>query len=555
MSSQFNSFPEDVLRLILTFSVPSAIRSCQLACRLLRNIVKSDVCIRYLLELDACGHVEPANPRWDLTFAQKLEMVRNHRSRWEHPEKVTPTIFELHIGEGGATYEFAGGVYARGIRSMQNPFSAPRRLNFYQLPSPNKGTDYKHWVISDLGLDARDFGMDPEQDLLVLLEAERGRQHGGIYRIHLRTMSTNQSHPKTSVGQSILVHQHPLGLPPAATFYFEISGHLLAVLFRSISQQVQSYVVIWDWTTGLELARAHTVGGNDASFTLLSDDLFVLSRFSESYEAARHIPNDTYGFLDVYRFNSHKTTSPLAPRIASFALPLLDHQNVQTSIRIRCAPTGVTPISESNIASLSKVFDLSPSNRLLCLEIYLTPIFGVRPTKSAGTLYVPSSLIMSSIAKRQHMTSRQPTSIIVPWADWAEKTSWVDTSTIRSNNECFIFGQRMAGFEAVSGGLRRKIVMLDFDQRRLRSRGMLRAPVGGLVRSPGGTAEKSDRYEQVGEQVFCAGITRASRKYVEATLLLKEPVGLSDQVMVGDEHVVVKKNLRGGGQSLVVYTF
>ena len=209
-----------------------------------------------MLELDACGYVEPANPRWNLTYAQKLEIVRKHRSRWDHPEKVIPTVVGPLPNEHDATNKFVGGVY---VQSMRNPFSLIRQLHFYQLPSPNKGTEYKYWTITDVGLDARDFGIDPEQDLLVLLEGEPGYQHGGTYMVHLRTMSTNEAHPKISDGYSTIVHQHPMELPRAANVYFEMSGQLLAILFRSGRRHVQSYVVIWDWTTGTELSVSRRI--------------------------------------------------------------------------------------------------------------------------------------------------------------------------------------------------------------------------------------------------------------------------------------------------------
>lgn len=220
---------------------------------MLRDLVKSDLCMQYLLELDSCGYVEPVNPRSDLTFAQKLEMIRNHRSHWEHSEKVIPTVFELGVGNDSVIYKYAGGVYVQELPTA-NLVGSTRGLNFNQLPSPNRGIEYKHWAIPDLGSDPSDFCIDPEQDLLVLLEAEQGHWYGGTYRLHLRTMSTNEVHPKAPAGYSILIHQHPSDLPPAMTFYFEVSGRLLAVLFRSVDRRVQSYVVVWDWTTGLELS-------------------------------------------------------------------------------------------------------------------------------------------------------------------------------------------------------------------------------------------------------------------------------------------------------------
>lgn len=549
MSSQLGSLPEDVWRLVLAFSVPSSIRACQQVCRSLCDIVKSDVCLQYLLELDACGYVEPANPRWDLTYAQKLEMVRGHRSRWDHPESVVPTVFELKLDERGVTYEYAGGVYVRGVQKHDSWEGLTRQLYFYQLPSPNRGIEYKHWEISDLGFDVRDFGIDPEQDLLVLLEPGED-----VYRIHLRTMSTNETHPNTSAGRSIIVEPH--SVESARSFYFEISGYLLAVLFRSRNERIQSYVVIWDWTAGQELSRVHTVDGYSASFTLLSEDSFVVPRFSHSYEGGENLPGDTYGSLDLYQFEPHTTASAEATRMASFALPPLEDKDVKSSFRIRCAPTRVMP-SYSNATSQPKVFDLSPNSRLLCLDIAVSTItLGMVLAESAGTLYVPCSLLLDSVAKRQGLEFPPADSLVVPWADWAEKTSWVETRDLISNNECFVFGQRMAGCldDPVDFQIR-DVLIFDFDQRRLKSRHMLDVPPGGEVHSPDDRTMEAGSRHQVGVEVFCKGVARPGRKYVKSTLRLDEAANGSNAVMIDDEHVVIKTFRTQGSQSLVVYTF
>lgn len=247
----------------------------------------------------------------------------------------------------------------------------------------------------------------------------------------------------------------------------------------------------------------------------------------------------------MYRFRSHEDAAAATSHVASFVLPPLDHQNVYSSFCIQCAPTGVTPASRSDNLSLPKVFDLSPNNRLLCLGIKLTPTSEERPIMLAGTLYIPTSLLISAIAKRQNMGSRQPVSIIIPWAGWAEKTSWVDTSHILSHNENFMFGQRTAGLAQNTAGARsKKVIMFDFDQSRLKSRHTLKEPAGGLVRSPGDVIVESGRDGQVGEKVFCSGITRASRKYVESSILLSSPATMSDEVVVDDEH----------GECMLLYT-
>lgn len=157
--------------------------------------------------------------------------------------------------------------------------------------------------------------------------------------------------------------------------------------------------------------------------------------------------------------------------------------------------------------------------------------------ENAGTLFVPSSLLVSSVPRSQYLESHQPTSVVVPWADWAEKVSWVDTSNLAIHHEHLVFGQRMVALvrdQAEPG--QSNAIMLDFDQRRLKSRNMLNVTAAGRVRSPGGRTMDSTYFPQIGEEVFCTGANRVSMKYVEGNLPLDQAVSLPDQVTVDDEH-------------------
>lgn len=213
-----------------------------------------------MLELDSCGYVEPANPRRDLTYHQKLEVVRNHRDRWNHPENITPAVFDANIEiwvPQQYVNQYVDSVFAWAAPlSDFTPYGRVQQLHIHQLPSPNRGIEYKHWVIPDLGLDVRNFGIDPAQDLLVLLEIDLESPHGMVDRLHLRTMSTNEVHPSSAASGSVLFHHSSTASPlaPDRTCDFGISGRLLAVLFRPTHIHPSTYLVIWDWTTGVELS-------------------------------------------------------------------------------------------------------------------------------------------------------------------------------------------------------------------------------------------------------------------------------------------------------------
>lgn len=509
--------------------------------------MKSNIYIQYLLELDTCGYVEPPNPRWDLTYAEKIDLVRNHRLRWNYPENVRPTAFELHCGEFEIIQKFAGGIYVH--RVVCDGFN--RRLCFHQLPSPNRNQGYKHWILSDLEVDICDFATDPEQDLLVLLEDTRREQNEEAYRLHLRTMSAGQPHPMAHACSSVAAHLPSSRLSPAKTFDIDILGRSLAIIFRSIRSDIASCIIIWNWTTGEELSvsvylrvlfgkliesnhlqRMSTVGGWHASFALLAENYFVLPRFSRPLYEENIASDDEFGFLDVYRFDAHGNSSTIPTCAASFALPLLELKDLLPFARIRCAPAGATSTSQSS----PKVFCSSPKNRMLHLSIYTAPLASPRAHTFAGTLHVPVTILFDTLPKLQQLESQQSECNAIPWANWAEKTSFT-TSSFRASSTSDLFGQRRAGFKRIRGHQvlqYKKVSILDFDQQRLKYRDTFGA-LGSEARNSGAGIGSSDVSRMLWE-AFCTGAGCAKGEHIEQSIMLDEAVDESSPVVIDDEH-------------------
>lgn len=221
-------------------------------CRSLRKLIQADSYMQYLLDLEACGYVEPQTPRSDLSYSEKLEVIRSHKLRWSSPQIISPGVYEICTAEGSqSTYN--SGVYVRSARISDTMPGATRQLHFYQLPSSNRGTEYKYWLIPDLGVDVHFFAIDPEQDLLVLVELHSTHPEECSYILHLRTISTGEAHPKLPFGRAALAYQSPLTWAPMLSPFFEICGHLLAVMFPSRHGLGSSYIVVWDWISGIEL--------------------------------------------------------------------------------------------------------------------------------------------------------------------------------------------------------------------------------------------------------------------------------------------------------------
>ncbi|KAG9093347.1 hypothetical protein FS749_014547 [Ceratobasidium sp. UAMH 11750] len=353
-------------------------------------------------------------------------------------------------------------------------------------------------------------------------------------------MTTNEIHPKAKPGRSILTYKPPREYPPPdRSFYFEISGHLLAILFRSRNRSLPSFVVIWNWTTGEELSRVRTMGGWNASFTLLSEDSFVLPRFSKSYDVEAHVPDDTFGSLDVYRFG----TANVEPKcVASFKLPPLGREHGESTVQIRCSPTTVIPTSQAYLNSPPKIYDLAPLDRLLCIDVHRTPIQGAGFAESAGTLFIPSSVLLGALVDYDHAPLDQDDCLVIPWPTWASKVSWADTRHFRTGNECYMFGQRTIAFQNTPFDQSSRIIILDFDPRRLGARRIGDISAQGEVCAPG-DGSMAHLKDFTGKAAFCSEEAPASRKYVKMVFTTEEEqdVDFWDTVMVDDEHIVVKK--------------
>ena len=117
--------------------------------------------MQYIIELAAAGQVN--GPKASVTSsASRLEALKKHQSSWDNLKWSR----ELRIPmKDGDVWELYGGVLAQGTREGA--------LTFTQLPSDLRSIEEKNWTLgrSDLGVVVRDFGMDPSQDLLVLIES------------------------------------------------------------------------------------------------------------------------------------------------------------------------------------------------------------------------------------------------------------------------------------------------------------------------------------------------------------------------------------------------
>lgn len=130
-------------------------------CRLFHDLIDAAAVLQYKTELAVAGMED--GPSSDLSTVDRLTKLKAYQDAWSclrfDSQKIVPML-------RGEVWELYGGVLAQA--------RGPKILNFRQLPSVIRGIDEREWT-TELGFIIRDFGMDPSQELLVVIETPRAK--------------------------------------------------------------------------------------------------------------------------------------------------------------------------------------------------------------------------------------------------------------------------------------------------------------------------------------------------------------------------------------------
>jgi hypothetical protein len=137
-------------------------------CKALNEIVTVSALLQYKIELVINGMIDgPSGIEGMETASSRLEALRAYAYAWDtlQPRKKT----SISGGNRGMSlYELWGGVWARARKGSGYLLTAVR------LPSIVRAVEMESWNVNlpDLGR-LVDFGMDPHQDLLILITYSR----------------------------------------------------------------------------------------------------------------------------------------------------------------------------------------------------------------------------------------------------------------------------------------------------------------------------------------------------------------------------------------------
>jgi hypothetical protein len=211
--------------------------------------------------LGQLGYIEPVKPRRDLTYSDKIDLLRKHQSRLANLTESDYTKITFRGNNG----HLMNCKFSRGVFAHLNPVgeSNDPMITVYEIPSYNRALEEcSIWSLTNLGVLVEEFGMSISLDLLVLFEIDAtlplddgtSQDTGPMINIHLRSLRSGSTHHAAAVP----VLTYPTASRSRMDFdiCFRIVGDHLMVLFNTPPGPVgsRSDLIVWNWTSGKQIA-------------------------------------------------------------------------------------------------------------------------------------------------------------------------------------------------------------------------------------------------------------------------------------------------------------
>ncbi|EMD42146.1 hypothetical protein CERSUDRAFT_147732 [Gelatoporia subvermispora B] len=425
--------PDELLVQVLEELDFRTLARCRQVCKLLLTIINGAAALQYKIELGVAG-MENGPSRAPFGTADRLARLKKHQQAWDALQSHEP-IRWISMEERGV-WELYGNVLAQA--------KDPTTLCFQQLPSIIRGIDSKEWTLENFDFVIRDFGMDPAQDLLVLVQSPHASIHEP-YRIHLRHLSSGERHSIASTN-AILIHSSRTDNYSFTTI--QVSGDLLGILFADpVEDDVQ--LIVWNWTTGTRICRV--IDEDIGSFAFLTSRHVLLALAGPDYD--EDVLGPVLFVIDVFQHAGTGTDTLLqSDYLCKFSLPQLSEQVIHYSVLIRSDPA---PAWKPH-PDLKVPFYTARHERLLVLT--LNVIEETRRFRSF-LLLVPSSTLTYRIDAGASASDRR----VFQWEDWGP----TGTRLIRAPAQhtrvwvCHVFGMKFA-FKHIAND-KTEICIMDFN--------------------------------------------------------------------------------------------
>lgn len=325
--------PELLEKVLMYVSVPDILRMKQVN-RYLRDFTQDSPRIAYQIDIFAAGLKD--NPTVDISLAEKRRLLDEYRARWDAFDPIQKSSKSFDGPEN--TSRWMSPVCGSGVFCLVT--DPDDSIQFTKIESVSRGILRKEWKVpSPRGLELLDFAIYPQADVLAMV----GSGEGG-YSAHFLSMTTGESHPTAELPSLSL---------PGRRYYNQLSSLSItscrfAVIMRSMWNELEAKVLVWDWRKGKLLLEQ--VDRRYSQLTFVNENSFVV--ISDSRQG---------GSPRLHVFNTKRGTTH-RPAETSFSLP---YNHSGSSFRLLSEPCGYAASSDELATA---PFHPDPSQRIIALN-------------------------------------------------------------------------------------------------------------------------------------------------------------------------------------------
>ncbi|KAG8215644.1 hypothetical protein J3R82DRAFT_7515 [Butyriboletus roseoflavus] len=337
-------------------------------------------------------------------------------------------------------------------------------------------------VRDDLGIPTRDFAMDPSQDLMVLFKGGGGDVglpvmvvFPGTLELHIRTISTNQTHPEARVPVLCTPVMYPI-----TSGFVQIVDDVVGMMY--CVDPARPRITIWNWKTGNRVVDRSSdslpPGTWDFNF-IHSRALFVTT-------------GNGGGSLELFTFTCDRADTDANGNANSDSdsdtptpTQLQPHHTTPTSTLTHAATLHLPPIRKSvRVLSISshtgpflagcppdKPFVASNEERIHVLTIqyvHLPTLDGPR-TRPRVCVFVHNRALEGyvdrGVASATMGAGEATTGMVVPWREWGRVHTRMLPHVGRFQWLRYVHGQRVVMLLPTSEADKSTLQVLDFNVR------------------------------------------------------------------------------------------
>ncbi|PPQ81936.1 hypothetical protein CVT25_013784 [Psilocybe cyanescens] len=319
--------------------------ACSLVTKHFQRIIQNSSQLQYAIELGRYRMVPLLPASVGPSFSTRLSLLRDRERAWKYMNWKKK--YTLKLPPTGSVYEFVGGLYGNGREDASRTTAS---ISFLELPTADipgmdqSADELQMWTHSMGDIVIVDFTMDPSQDLLVLV-ALAPPESKYLYELHLRSIKTNQPHPKAPVSVLSCLRKpstHTQTSDVIAAVRVQVAGNLLALLIKESFEGDSAHLEIWNWESNPHFSCAMGRSDGIDDFTFLTQESFLLV-----------LPP---GQFEVYTF-THGITSSTSPVLrATYLFPPLSEGYMYWYISMSSNPApGYVPHSPTDPRSRSTI--------------------------------------------------------------------------------------------------------------------------------------------------------------------------------------------------------